>query len=129
MAGLHVPVIPFVDVLGNAGTVPPAQMVMVVPKLNIGLTIGLTVTVSEPVKAQEPATGVKLYIPEFSGSTTDGDHVPVIPLEEIAGNAGTLPPEQIVSVFPKLNVGATFGDTVTVNITGVAQTPAFGVNG
>ena len=44
--GLHVPFIPFVDVFGNNGTDPPAQMVSVVPKLNVGVIFGLTVTVN-----------------------------------------------------------------------------------
>ena len=45
-AGFHVPVIPFVDVVGNVGTDPPAQIVSVDPKLNVGVILGLTVTVN-----------------------------------------------------------------------------------
>jgi hypothetical protein len=45
-AGLQVPVIPFVDVLGNVGTVPPAQIVRLVPKLKVGGIFGFTVTVN-----------------------------------------------------------------------------------
>ena len=33
------------DVVGSDGTVPPAHMVSVVPKLNVGVTLGVTVTV------------------------------------------------------------------------------------
>jgi hypothetical protein len=33
-----------VDVLGNEGTVPPAQMVNDVPKLKLGVILGVTVT-------------------------------------------------------------------------------------
>ena len=40
------PVIPFVDVAGNAGTVPPAHIVELVPKLNTGVIFGFTVTVN-----------------------------------------------------------------------------------
>ena len=58
--GLQVPVIPFVDVVGNAGTVPPAQIVEVVPKLKVGITFGLTVTVNDVVVAQTPASGVNV---------------------------------------------------------------------
>ena len=36
---------PFVDVAGNAGTVPPAQTESDVPKLNVGIMFGFTVTV------------------------------------------------------------------------------------
>ena len=60
--------------------------------------------------------------------TTDGLHVPVIPFVDVAGYVGTVPPEQIVSVVPKLNVGVTFGVTVTVNVVVVAHCPAVGVN-
>ena len=43
--GLHVPVIPFCDVEGNDGTIPPAQIARLVPKLKVGVTLGLTITV------------------------------------------------------------------------------------
>ena len=43
--GLQVPVILLVDVVGNEGTVAPSQMVSVVPKLNVGVMLGFTVTV------------------------------------------------------------------------------------
>ena len=49
--GFHVPVIPFEDVVGKAGTVPPAQTVSDVPKLNVGVIFGLTVTANEDVVA------------------------------------------------------------------------------
>ena len=38
--GFHVPFIPFEDVFGKVGTVPPAQIVRDVPKLNVGVTLG-----------------------------------------------------------------------------------------
>ena len=47
-------------------------------------------------------------------STVAGLHVPVIPLEDVVTRAGTEPPLQIASAVPKLNVGVTFGFTVTV---------------
>jgi hypothetical protein len=45
IAGLQVPVIPLVEVVGNAGVAPLAQIVSAVPKLNVGVIFGLTVTV------------------------------------------------------------------------------------
>ena len=54
--------------------------------------------------------------------------MPVILLVDVVGSAGTVPPPHIVSVVPKLNVGVMLGFTVTVNVTGNAQTPAVGVN-
>ena len=41
-AGLHVPVIPLVELVGNTGATEPAQKVGIVAKL--GVTLGLTVT-------------------------------------------------------------------------------------
>ena len=60
--------------------------------------------------------------------TVEGLHVPVIPLVDVVGNAGTVPPEQIVSVVPKLNVGVMFTSTVTVKVVCTAHCPAVGVN-
>lgn len=64
-AGLHVPVIPLVDVAGKEGTVPLAQIVNDVPKLNAGVIFGLTVTVNVVGNAHNPAIGVNVYTPAF----------------------------------------------------------------
>ena len=120
--------IPFVDAAGNAGTVPPAQIVNVVPKLNVGVMFGLTVTVNVVGNAHSPAVGVNVYVPLAVLLTVAGFHVPVTPLSEVVGNVGTASPEQIVNVVPKLNVGVTFGVTVTVRPVVVAHCPAVGVN-
>jgi hypothetical protein len=120
-------VILFVDVVGNVGAEPPLQMLSVVPKLNVGVMFGFTVTVNVVVVAHWPAVGVKVYVPLAVLLTIAGLHVPVIPLAEVAGNAGTVPPEQIVSVVPKLNVGVMFTSTVTVKLVGTAHWPAVGV--
>ena len=61
-------------------------------------------------------------------STVDGLQVPVILSVDVVDKTGTVPPAQIVSVVPKLNVGGMFGLTVTVNVVGRAQGPAAGVN-
>ena len=61
-------------------------------------------------------------------STAAGLHVPVIPLMDVAGNVGTVPPVQITVLVPKVNVGVTFGFTVTLNVVGTAHNPAVGVN-
>ena len=60
VAGLHVPVMLLVDVAGSVGTVPPEQIVSVVPKLNVGVTFGLTVTLNDVGRAHCPAVGVKV---------------------------------------------------------------------
>jgi hypothetical protein len=86
--------IPLVETEGNAGTVAPAQTVSEVPKLNTGVTTGLMVTVKVTTGAHWPAAGVNEYTPEFWLSTTDGLHVPEIPLVEETGSAGTPEPAQ-----------------------------------
>lgn len=58
--GLQVPVIPFVEVVGKLGTVAPAQIDKVVPKVNVGVIFVLTVTVNVAVVAHCPAVGVNV---------------------------------------------------------------------
>ena len=48
-----------------------------------------------------------------------GDHVPVIPLLEVVGNADKVAPEQIGATA--LNVGVIFGLTVIVKVVVVAH--------
>ena len=59
-AGLQLPVTPLIEVAGNTGAVAPSQSVMLVPKLKVGVRIGLTVTVNVVVVAQGPADGVNV---------------------------------------------------------------------
>ena len=54
-----------------------------------------------------------------------GDHVPVIPLFEVVGNAANVAPEQIAATCA--NVGVTFGFTVIVIVAVVAHNPEVGV--
>ena len=63
--GFHVPVIPFRDVTGNAGTLSPEQIVSDNPKLNTGATMGFTVTSKVVVVAHCPGEAVNVYIAEF----------------------------------------------------------------
>ena len=53
--------------------------------------------------------------------TTAGLQAPVMPFDEVTGNAGTASPAQIVAVAPKENAGVITGFTVTVNVTDGAQ--------
>ena len=46
--------------MGNVGTDPPSQIVSELPKLNVGITVGLTVTVNVVVVAHWPLVGVKV---------------------------------------------------------------------
>jgi hypothetical protein len=45
VAGLHVPVIPLLAIVGKEGAIPPLHIDALAPKLNVGGTIGFTVTV------------------------------------------------------------------------------------
>ena len=58
--GVHVPLIALSDAVGSVGTVPPAQMVKVVPKLNVGVMFGVTVTVNVVDTAHCPAVCVNV---------------------------------------------------------------------
>jgi hypothetical protein len=116
-----------VDVVGNAGTVPPAHILNEVPKLNVGAMFGATVTVNVVGNAHCPAVGVNVYVPLAVLLTVDGLQVPVTALSDVVGNVGTVAPEQIFNDVPKLNVGVTFGVTVTVKLVVVAHWPAVGV--
>jgi hypothetical protein len=55
----------FVDVVDKEGTVPPVQILSEVPKLNVGVMFGFTVTVNVAVVAHCPAVGVNVYVAEF----------------------------------------------------------------
>lgn len=66
-------------------------------------------------------------MPEEVLLTVAGLHVPATPLSEVEGRVGTLLPEHMVTLVPKLKVGVTFGFTVTSKFTGVAHKPADGV--
>ena len=59
--------------------------------------------------------------------TVAGLHVPLILLDDVLGNTGTVPPLQIESDVPKPNVGVMLAATVTVNVAVVAHCPAVGV--
>ena len=58
VAGLHVPVIPLLDVVGNTGATEPEQIGAIA--VNVGVIIGLTVTVNVVVVAHNPAVGVNV---------------------------------------------------------------------
>jgi hypothetical protein len=57
-AGDQVPVIPLLDVVGNAFNVPPEQIGATA--VNVGVMFGLTTIVNVAVVAHCPAVGVKV---------------------------------------------------------------------
>ena len=58
VAGLQVPVIPFVEVVGNVGGTAPLQIGAIA--LKVGKTEGLTVTISVEEEAHCPIAGVNI---------------------------------------------------------------------
>ena len=127
VAGFHVPVSPFTEVVGSTGADAPAQMVMVSAILKTGITPGVTVIVKITGSAHWPAAGVKVYTAEAWLSITPGSQTPVILLAETGGSNGASSPEQIVIELPKLNDGVTIGLTCTFNCVCNAHCPASGV--
>jgi hypothetical protein len=60
--------------------------------------------------------------------TVAGLHVPVIPLVEVPGKAGTAPPEHTLSAVPNANAGVAFGVIVIFLVITFPHDPAVGVN-
>ena len=58
--GFHTPAIPLPERLGKTGTLPLAQIVSDVPKLKVGVVLGITVTFMEEVVPHWPEVGVKV---------------------------------------------------------------------
>ena len=58
--GFQLPLIPLPDVVGNTGTLLPAQMIKEFPKLNEGVLFGLTTTENDVIVAHCPASGVNV---------------------------------------------------------------------
>ena len=122
-AGDHEPVIPLVEVVGNALNVAPEQTGDTAAK--VGVTIAFTVMESVAVDAHCPAVGVNVYV-VVAVLFNAGDHVPVIPFKDVVGNADKVAPEQIGATA--VNVGVVNGFTVIVNEAVAAHCPGFGVN-
>ena len=72
---------------------------------------GSTTIVIVAVVAQSPVVGVNVYV-VVAVLFGAGDHVPVIPLFEVVGNAANNDPEHIGLTC--VNVGIVFGFTVMV---------------
>ena len=108
--------IPLFEVVGKAASVAPEQIGATA--VNVGVMFGLTVIVNVVVVAHCPAVGVKVYV-VVAVLSRAGDHVPVIPLFDVVGNAFNVAPAQIGATA--LNVGVMFGLTVMVSIVVVAH--------
>ena len=100
IVGDHVPVIPLFEVVGNAANIAPEQIELTC--VNVGVAFGVTEIVMVAIVAHNPAVGVKVYV-VVAVLLTAGDHVPIIPLAEVVGNAAKIAPEQIDATC--VNVG------------------------
>jgi hypothetical protein len=123
VAGLHVPVIPLVDVVGKTGAVVPLHIGAIAAK--VGVTTGLTVTDKVVALAQSPTAGVNVYVPLAVLLTVAGLQVPVIPLFEVVGKTGAIAPLQIAGIA--VNVGVTIGFTITDKLAVAIQLPELAV--
>ncbi len=123
-AGDQVPIIPLLEVVGNALKTSPEQIGAMV--VNIGNVLLLTVTVRLVVVAHKPAVGVKVYVAVDVLLTVAGNQVPVTPFVEVVGKTGATPPGQMGATG--LNVGRIGSSTVIVNVLVVAHDPVVGVN-
>ena len=120
IAGDQVPSIPLSEVVGSVKVVPLQTGPTCV---NVGVTFGLTVTVIVAVLAHAPAVGVNVYVVVVVVLMA-GDQVPSIPLSEVVGSVKVVP----LHTGPTcVNVGVTFGLTVTVIVAVFAHAPAAGV--
>jgi hypothetical protein len=68
-----------------------------------------------------------VYRPEVSLLTVEGDHEPLMPFKDVAGNDGTVAPSQMVSAVPKENEGVIKGLTVTFSLVVKPHWPGEGV--
>ena len=116
IAGDHVPVIPFVEVVESVN-VPPEQIAAI--GLNVGVVDGFTVTLSVVFVAHCPTAGVNVYI-VVAVLSIAGDHVPVIPFVEEDGKVN-VPPKHIGAIG--LNVGVVDGLTTTVVVDVAVHAP------
>ncbi len=120
IAGVHVPVIPLIEVVGNV-KVPPLHIGAMA--LNDGVINGFTVTIILKVVAHCPAAGVKVYV-VVAVLFIAGLQVPVTPLDDVVGKVN-VPPLQIGAIAA--NWVVTTGFTVTLLVAPCAHWPAFGV--
>ena len=90
VAGFHVPVMPLLDVDGNAGAVAFWHSGPIC--VNVGVICDVITTSMVVTLPHWPALGVKVYVvvPMVAVLMTAGFHVPVMPLVDVAGNAGAV---------------------------------------
>jgi len=125
-AGLHVPLMPLVDVVGNGLKVAPEQIAGTAVK--VGVTFALTVMTIDEVAAHCAGLGVKMYVvvPAVDVLIVAGFQVPNMPLSERVGNAGGVAFWQNGPMA--VNVGVTCAVISIFIVTDVAHCAGLGVN-
>jgi hypothetical protein len=123
IAGAQVPVIPFVEVVGNGAMAVPEQNGPTVAKAGVMLLSMVMVIVV--VTAHCPASGVNVYV-VVTVLSIAGAQVPVIPFVEVVGKGAMAVPEQ--NGPTEANVGVMLLSMVMVRVVVTAHCPASGVN-
>ena len=125
VAGLQVPVMPLVEVVGSAGAVLFWQSGPIA--VNAGVICGSIVMINVACIAHCPADGVKVYVVVVAIAVliVAGLHVPVIPLVEVVGSAGAVEFWQSGPIA--VNAGVICGLMVIGNVAMMAHCPADGV--
>lgn len=120
--GLQLPAMPFNEVVGNTGGVEPG--VIAGMAVNVGVTVGFTITINGAATIHLPAEAVKIYVPVTLLLITAGTHVPPIPLIEVDGNKGACEPAHIGPMAAKVAVvdGVTF-TTIVAEVAAHAPLP------
>jgi hypothetical protein len=126
VAGLHVPVIPLLDVVGSVGAVLFWQSGPIA--VNDGVICGSMVMLSVATVAHSPLAGVNVYVivPGTDVLMVAGLQVPFTPLLDVAGRVCAA--EFWHSGPIALNVGVSCGSMVMLSVAVVAHSPADGVN-
>ena len=111
---------PFVEVVGSVKATP----LQIGPTcVNVGVVLGVMVTVIVAVVAHSPLAGVKVYVVVVV-LLMAGDQVPSIPLSDVVGSVKATP----LQIGPTcVNVGVVLGVMVTVIVAVVAHSPLAGV--
>jgi hypothetical protein len=125
VAGDQVPVIPLLELVGRR---PGVAFKQYGPNcVNVGVILGVTVTVIVVITAHWPALGVNVYTdgPITVVFMLAGNQVPMMPFKEFNGSTSGVSFRQYGPNC--VNVGVTIGLTVMVIVVTLAHCPTFGV--
>src|SRR4026209_195335 len=116
VAGFHVPVIPLLDSVGNAGAVAPTQSGRIAVNTG-GICAAIVISIDAGL-AHSPAAGVNVYVvvPAAAVLMVAGFQVPLMPLLDTAGNTGTVAPMQRLPTGSKVGVTSSLIVTSSVAV-------------